>query len=299
MNINERAREDFNKAITKQNLSKILFALTPEKQTLLSLQDVKNLLKPKMETYRGMKAVDIDRIVGSEGRYNDFNSRFFPKYKHIRSRWENIDKAHISDIILPPVKLYQISGIYFVRDGNHRVSVAKANGQYSIDAEVIELNSEIPITPDMTRSDLKAGVIQYEKDRVFNNTELGEVINPDDLNFTATGRFIEILRHIQGHKYFLNEKIEKEIPFIEAGLSWHNEIYSPIVEIILKNKILNRFPGRTKSDLYMWIIKHWDNFKKKYGNDYPLEKAAIDFSEKFGTNLLQQIKTIIKRIFKN
>ena len=113
-NINFQAREDFNKARSKASISRILNALTPEKQDLLSLEDIRNLIKPKSETYLGMKVVEINLIVGSEGRYNDFNRTFLPKREFIRNRWENIDKAHLKSVILPPIKLYKIGGAYFV-----------------------------------------------------------------------------------------------------------------------------------------------------------------------------------------
>ncbi len=103
--INFQAREDFNKARSRASISRILNALTPEKQDLLSLEDIRNLIKPKSETYIGMKVIEIDLIVGSEGRYNDFNRTFLPKREFIRNRWENVDKAHLKDIILPPIKL--------------------------------------------------------------------------------------------------------------------------------------------------------------------------------------------------
>src|SRR6056297_1501486 len=121
--VHNQARDDFNKARSKATISQLLNTLTPERQRLLSLEDVRNLLKPKTEVYKGMQIVPIDKIVGSEGRYNDFTSAFLPKRDFIRGRWESVDRAHLSDVILPAIKLYEIGGVYFVRDGNHRVSV--------------------------------------------------------------------------------------------------------------------------------------------------------------------------------
>jgi len=292
-----QAREDFNKARSKETISNILNAMTPERQKLLSLEDIKRLIKPKSETYIGMKAIDIQLIIGSEGRYKDFNRTFLPKKEFIRNRWENIDKAHLQSVILPPIKLYEISGSYFVRDGNHRVSVAKMQGVRSIDAEVIRLDTEIPLSPEMTQTEMKKAVINYEKDHIFLNTELKYIIDAKKLNFTAPGRFHEILRHIQGHKYFLNEDIENEITFIDAGNSWYNNLYEPIVNIVREEHILARFPGRTESDLYMWIIKHWDELKNQNRENFSLQDAAESFSLKYGKSHFQQIIIFIKKIF--
>ncbi len=87
-------------------------------------------------------------------------------------RWISVDVAHYQDVALPPIKVFEIGGVYFVRDGNHRVSVAKAKGAAFIDAEVISLSSEIPITPDMSRDELKRAVIDFEKARFFEVTRL-------------------------------------------------------------------------------------------------------------------------------
>ncbi len=295
--INQKASDDFNKAKSKATISGILNALTPERQRLLSLEDVKKLVKPKSETYLGMKAVPVKLIVGSEGRYKDFTKAFLPKKEFSRSRWENVDKAHLQSIILPPIKLYEIGGTYFVRDGNHRVSVAKAQGVMDIDAEVIRLDTEIKLEPDISVSDLKKKVIQYEKERVFRETGLDKVINPDSINFTATGRFIEMLRHIQGHKYFLNEDKDEEIPFLEAAASWYENLYKPIADIVREEKILSRFPGRTEGDMYLWIVKHWDELKKHYGNNFSLRSAAIDFSKQYGSSHTERIKKSVKKLF--
>ena len=142
--LNDQAIDDFGRARFREKILSILNLLSPEKQQLLSLYDIKSLVKPKNESYKGMKVVAVKDIVGSEGRYRDFNKAFLPRKEHLKNRWVSIDKAHISDVILPPIKLYKIGDVYFVRDGNHRVSVAKMQKVYAIDAEVVELNSEIP-----------------------------------------------------------------------------------------------------------------------------------------------------------
>lgn len=294
--VRERARDDFNRARNLEGFSKIFKILKPEKRYLLSFDEVKDLLKPKNETYKGMRSVPLSKIVGSEGRYLDFNNSYLPRHSHTRSRWENIDQAHLKDIILPPVKLYEIGRVYFVRDGNHRVSVAKLQGVLDIDAEVIELSSEIHIDPKMTTADLRKQVIQYEKDRVFNETELCEIISRDDLNFTETGLYRIILKHIEVHKYFLNENQEEEIPFVEAGKSWYQNLYLPIVELIIQEGLTSRFPGRTPSDLYIWIINHWDGLKKQYGQAVNIQFATTDYANTFGKGFFKRVSDCFLKI---
>ena len=86
---------------------------------------------------RDVQYIALDQIIGSEGRSNDFDNQFWPITEHSRARWVSIAKAMGTDKPLPPVQLIQVSNGYVVRDGNHRVSVARAFDQSVIEAEII------------------------------------------------------------------------------------------------------------------------------------------------------------------
>jgi len=276
-----QASEDFTRARGKALLSQIQNFLNTDRDNLLSFHDVKDILKPKNEVYMGNRTVPIKQIAGSEGRYHDFNKFFLPRKEHLRYRWQRVDEAHIGDIILPPILLYEIGGIYFVRDGNHRVSVSKMQNVEFIDAEVIKLSTEVNLKPSMTTDELRIALIEYEKNIFYTETLFGDLTGYKDLNFSSPGRYDVIYNHILVHKYYLNENIEKEIPFNDALVSWYNNVYNPIIKVIRDHWLLVNFPGRTEADLYVWIIKHWDFLKKKYGT-YSLSNAAMDFSKKYG-----------------
>jgi hypothetical protein len=276
-----QASEDFSRARGKALLTGIQYFLNADRDRLLSFNDVKDILKPKNQVYRGTQTVPINLVVGSEGRYRDFNKYFFPRAEHLRNRWERVDEAHIMDIALPPIQLYELGGVYFVRDGNHRVSVAKAQGVEFIDAEVTSLATEISMRPSMTTEDLTRALIEYEKKVFYEKTQFGELTGCGNLDFTAPGRYDVIYNHILVHKYFLNQHTSGEIPFSSALVSWYNKVYCPVIDIIKEQCILLHFPGRSPGDLYVWLVKHWDLLKKKYGS-YSLAEAAQDFSRKYG-----------------
>lgn len=297
--LNERAIEDFGKARVREKILAVLNILSPEKQQLLSLYDIKSLVKPKNESYQGMKVVPIKDIVGSEGRYRDFNNAFLPRKEHLRNRWVSIDKAHITDVILPPIKLYKIGDLYFVRDGNHRVSVARMQKVYAIDAEVVELNSEIPLTKGITRAELENKVIEYERNHFLSETGIDKFIDMDKIHFTAPGRYHEMLNHILGHKYYINQGIEEEITLEEATKSWYEKLYYPVIQTVREDGLVARFNNRTEADLYIWIVKHWDDLKSKYGQDFPLDQATKEYSEIYGRNIFQTFFAYIKTIIKS
>ena len=84
----QEAENDFIKARNKALFNEIQHFLNPEEASMISLKAVKNLIKTENETYIGMQVVPIDKIIGSEGRYKDFDNQFFPK----RSK---IGRAHV------------------------------------------------------------------------------------------------------------------------------------------------------------------------------------------------------------
>jgi hypothetical protein len=280
--IEQEASDDFNRARFQELLARIVTALNPKSRQLLSLNEVKDVIKPTAETYKGMQAVPVSRILGSEGRYRDFNKSFLPRHEHLRGRWTRVDKAHLMDIVLPPIKLYEIGGMYFVRDGNHRVSVARLQGVEAIDAEVTSLTSEFPLSADMTIEDLGATVLGYERRRFFDQTGFNTIISGYSIRFTEPGRYDEVIQHILGHKYYINQKRSEEISFADATRSWFDTVYMPIVRVLRTENVPARFPRRTEADLYIWIVKHWHYLKEKVGPDVPVRDAVRSYSSRFG-----------------
>ncbi len=111
---------------------------------LYDLNAIKRGLYIHGSSYAGVKTVRIDSIIGSEGRVSDFDSGFHPMSEAASERWVNIAMAYIARLPLPPVQLIEVGDSYFIRDGHHRVSVARAFGQSAIDAEVISWNAAHP-----------------------------------------------------------------------------------------------------------------------------------------------------------
>ena len=292
------AAENFNKARNRAFLSMIQNIITPDRDKLLSFHDVKEVLKPKGQSYKGLREVPLNLIIGSEGRSQDFTREFLPRKEFIRARWESVDRAQIGSITLPPVQLYEIGGAYFVRDGNHRVSVAISQGGEVIDAEVTSLDSEITIDPSMTTGDLHKAVIKFEKKLFCEKTSYEKLTGDVNLDFSIPGRYDVIFKHIAGHKYYLNMDRNEEISFGDSLVSWYKEIYFPIINIIDEENICMSFPGKTKSDLYIYIVKHWDFIKRKSDKELTIVDAALDYKKKYGkeipffTRLLLSVKKI-------
>lgn len=288
--------DDFNKWHTKALINELQHLLNPDEAALVSFTDIKKLLKPKNEVYKGMEVVPINLIVGSEGRYRDFDNHFFPKSNFLKNRWERVDLAYYQGINLPAISLYELGGLYFVRDGNHRVSVAKAMGCETIDAEVVSLQSEIKLKPGSSREQMFRQVIDYEKRVFYTETAFGDITDYWALDFSTPGQYDVIYNHILIHKYYINLDKSYEIPFPDAVLSWFQNVYVPAVRAIESHKIMKKFKGRTRGDLYVFVIKYWDELKQKFGNDYSLDEAAENFKKNYGPTLKSRIKNFLGKL---
>ncbi|HTX72296.1 MAG TPA: transcriptional regulator, partial [Rectinemataceae bacterium] len=149
-------------------------------------------------------------------------------------------------------------------------------------AEVTSLNAELSLRPGMTLDELKRELLAYEKRRFYERTEFGALTGNQHLDFSSPGRYDVVLEHILVHKYYVNQSMTGELSFRDALFSWHENVYRPIVLAIEEEGLLARFPGRTTSDLYVFIVQHWDELKRKYGLAFPLSEAARDYSKRFG-----------------
>ncbi len=292
-----QTHEDFEKAKTRGRIQSVLSSLAWKNSDLLSFYAVTELIKPRNETYLGMRTIPIADIIGSEGRYQDFSQAFYPKKELLRSRWRSIDGAVKQHIILPPISVYKVGQWYFVRDGNHRVSVAKSQGVEFIDAEVVELDTQIPLEPGLTMKQLRRRVAHYERKRFLEQYE-PSYLPMDEIRFSSPGSYAELVHHIQVHKYFVNEGKKEEMSFAEGAVSWYAHVYKPIIEEVRHQKLGTTFPEATEADLYMWIVRHWDNLKRMSGsNEVSIESAASDYKIRFGKRKLRRWTDRLRRFF--
>lgn len=202
---------------------------------------------------RGICTVPLDQIVGSVGRYHDFDSQFKLKEHVPADRLLSVKRAMRQGRYLPPVKLYKIKDEYYVLDGNHRIAAAKEFGRLEIQAKIVEF---IP------SSNTLENIIYREKCAFLEQTGL-----PDSLELTEVGQYPHLMEQIETHRTFLESADQKSVTMNDAAQDWYRTIYQPLTEIIRKGKLLSFFRGRTLDDLYAYISFHqWEKGRtRKYG----------------------------------
>lgn len=143
MNLEEQVDREFTAARRRARIRRFRAKLRgkPGDRTLLSFEEQRRSLRAYGGICRGRTTVEVSRIVGSAGKHDYFDEEFMPLRSLSRERWKRIDRAFRVGHDLPPVTLYKLGGLYFVKDGHHRVSVARFHGAEWIDAEVTEFKS--------------------------------------------------------------------------------------------------------------------------------------------------------------
>ncbi len=279
------ARTDFQRARQRASLQEVISRLTRKSADLLSFEEVRDKLHAiGTGVNRGVQNIPLNSIVGSVGRYTDFSRTFLPKNPNDEERW-----ARVMTLVtgpegggLPPIEVIKLGDAYFVQDGHHRVSVARQLGAQTIEAYVNEVTTRVPLSPDSDPEDL---ILKEEYSTFLEKTQLKKARPGADLELTVPGMYEDLLDHIQVHQYFMGLDEKRDVPIGEAAAHWYDTIYLPVVEAIREREILREFPGRTETDLYLWVSEHRAELQQGLGNFISPESAARDLAEKFGTRV--------------
>ena len=267
------ALQDFHEARRKASIREIMARLGGKSSELLSYEEVAEKLKLNVRSEAGIHDIPINSIVGSVGRYTEFTRDFLPLKNEDKYRWARV-KAAIDDPAnpgLPPIEVYQVGEVYFVSDGNHRVSVARQEGFEFIEARVIEVKTDIPLTPDIQPDDL---IIKAEYAKFLAQTDFAGIRPGVDLSVTVPGQYEKILEHIQIHRYFMGIDLQKDISYPEAIGHWYDTVYTSIIEPIREHGLLRWFPGRTETDIYLWVSEYRADLENELGWPIRPEAAA-------------------------
>jgi hypothetical protein len=273
--------QDFHHARWRARRGAVRGWLRRRPSRLLSLREVRTGLAFQGQHDRGLQAIPLDRIVGSEGRTADFDRRFLPRREHLRKRWQRIGRARYEERSLPPIEVVQVGALYFVRDGNHRMSVARQNEQDLIDAHVVELTTNVALPPDLDAATLvqKAAQSHFLADTHLLEARPGAVI---PLRASDPATYAALHRHIAGHRYFLGLDEGRPISAEEAVAHWYDAVYLPQVEAMRQLHTCVAFPQRTETSLFLVIMEHRHYLTERASHDPGPKVAVLDFMAQYG-----------------
>ncbi|MBZ0285111.1 MAG: hypothetical protein K8L97_30540 [Anaerolineae bacterium] len=136
----------FENATVRAMMQEMIGRLRGKSTQLQSFDEMREKFAAWQEIGRGLQDIPLNRIVGSVGRHQDFTRSFLPKSAISKERWSHIFAEVVGELGLPPVEVYDLCGDYYVRDGHHRVSVARELGFKTVQAYVTEV--QVPVTGD-------------------------------------------------------------------------------------------------------------------------------------------------------
>ena len=267
------AIQDFQAARQRASIQEVLARVTGKSNQLLSYDDVAEKLKLHARTERGVHHIPLDAIVGSVGRETDFTRTFLPRSDNDRERWANVKAAMEEGAGLPPIEVYKVGEVYFVVDGNHRVSIARQEGFVAIEARVIEFKTDIKLTPNLQPDEL---IIKAEYAEFLDATRIMDLRPNVDLNVTTPNQYQKLMEEICVQECLLERERKSGIPFQDVVEAWYDNIYIPLAEAIRDRGLLHWFPNRTITDLYIWIAENRAALEKEQGWEIESDIAATD-----------------------
>ena len=226
------AQSDFSRARRSRLLADIGRRLRREPDDvalMLPFEEVVEALGRTGQHDLGLQVVPLDAIVGSVDRAVDFDRGLRPTSARLRSRWERIAAAQRRGEALPPVSLYKIGDLYFVRDGHHRVSVAKSLGRTDIDAYVTEVETRIPLGEETLVSDLPL----KDHERLFRERVPLPAEARERIKVSATrGTTAMLAEAVEAWGFRAMQNRGTYMDRVEVARHWFTEEYEPVVELL-------------------------------------------------------------------
>jgi len=248
----------FQKLInTGRRYTSILGKILRRENNILNLNTLTALVPVISISSSKIYDVKTDEIIGTENRSQDFTVNFYPRYEWMKERWIKIYKLMHSKGISEPVKLIKYGGYYFVRDGNHRVSVAKNSGIEYITAEVTHYNLPFKLPDNLNYKNLD---LLTEKYQFHKRTKIFNIINDTCFKVCSprTWKKLETEIFVNSRSWFVRyygRQPDNAVEFITTWLTF----YKISVEHIHQRSLLLLFPGMCETDVFVEIVEFWNS----------------------------------------
>lgn len=214
---------------------------------MLPFDEVVAALGRVSERYLGLQTIKLSTVVGTVDSRRDFDRRFRPTSSRVRARWERLALAQRRGEPMPPIDVYRIGDLHFVKDGHHRVSIALTQGQKTIDAYVTEVQTMVPSKGIERRGDLLMKSYEREfRSRVPLPAQAYAAIAVSEPQmYDELGGVVEAwgFRCIQDARQFLERR--------EVALRWFRDEYTPVVRTLREADLIDGLQG----DAYLAVAR--------------------------------------------
>jgi hypothetical protein len=243
------AQFDFGRARRRRALSRLTARLRREPgdvNVILPFDEVVAALGRRGERRLGLQAIDLDSIVGTVDRRREFDRRFRPTSGRVRPRWERINVAQRRGDAMPPIDVYRIGELHFVKDGHHRVSVARALGHKDINAYVTEVLTEVGADGTIRLRDLPLKSHQ----RLFHERVPLPKEARDRIQLSDEWRYAALAEAVEAWGFRAIQQRREPLTRAEVAETWFEEEYLPVVEMLREADLIRR---GTETEAYMRV----------------------------------------------
>ena len=243
------AQFDFGRARRKRALAQIAARMRRDSDftAILPFDEVVRALGRRGERYLGLRTIELDSIVGTVDRGREFDRRFNPTSGRVRPRWERINTAQRKGQAMPPIDVYRIGELHFVKDGHHRVSVARALGHKDIDAYVTEIITELGAGREIRLRDLPLKSHQ----RLFYERVPLPADARAEIKLSDEWRYAALAEAIEAWGFRVSQERGVLLSRSEVAEEWYDDEYRPVVEMLREADLIRH--GMTETEAYMRV----------------------------------------------
>lgn len=225
---------------------------------MLPFEEVVAALGATSRASAGEQVIPLDAIVGTVDRRRDEFDRSFRPSPNTRGRWERIAEARKRGEAMPPIDVFKIGDLYFVQDGHHRVSVARAMGDKDINANVVEVRTKLGAGRELQLRDLPLKA----HERVFHERVPLPPPERDRIQLSDEWRYAQLANLIESWGYRVSLERGRVMERRELAITWFKEEYEPMVAMLREAAIGG---GGTETERYLRVsmlrfllLQNWD-----------------------------------------
>jgi hypothetical protein len=245
------AQFDFNRARRRRALSRLATRLRGQPgdvNHILPFEEVVQALGRRGERRLGQQLITLDSIVGTVDRGREFDRRFRPTSQRVRPRWERIAAAQRRGEGMPPIDVYRIGDLHFVKDGHHRVSVARALGHRDINAFVTEVLTQVGANQEIRLRDLP---LKSHERLFFERVPLPEDVR-HRIQLSDEWRYAALAEAVEAWGFRRMQARGELVSRAEVAMSWFTEEYEPVIELLRDADLIGR---GTETEAYMHVAQ--------------------------------------------
>jgi hypothetical protein len=243
------AQFDFSRARRRRALARLSARLrrADDVNHILPFEEVARALGRVGERRLGLQLIPLDSIIGTVDRSREFDRSFRPTSPRVRERWQRINLAQRKGETLPPIDVYRIGELHFVKDGHHRVSVARALGHKDIEAYVTEVQTQVGAGREIRLKDLP---LKSHQRLFFDRVPLA----PEErgrIRLSDEWRYAALAEAVEAWAFRASQTRQEALSRQEAAELWFRDEYVPVVEMLREAELIPK--NVTDTEAYMKV----------------------------------------------